>query len=109
MFAAEFEPASNTRRRSARQPVSLDAEVGRGGFERALCRVVDISIHGARLQTFTALRRGVVIWLTLPGIGHHAAEVRWADDFAAGCEFKEPLTPEAFAVLVARDVVATRA
>jgi hypothetical protein len=107
MFAAEFEPASNGRRRSARRPVSLDAQMGRGGLARALCRVVDISEHGARLQTFTALKRGAVIWLTLPGVGHHTAEVKWADDFTAGCEFQEPLTPEQFAVLVERDTIAT--
>ena len=97
MFAAEFEPAeSNGRRRSPRAPVSLDAKLGRGGLDRALCKVVDLSLHGARLQTYTALKRGSMIWLTLPRLGQVAATIMWADDFTAGCQFVEPLDPTAF-------------
>lgn len=102
MFAAEYEPAQALgRRRSPRAPVSLDARIGRGGLDRALCKVTDLSIHGARLQTYSAIKAGTVIWLTLPRIGHVAATVRWADDFEAGCEFREPLSPAMFAALVA--------
>lgn len=97
MFAAEFEPAdSDGRRRSARAAVSLDARVGAGGLGRTLCKVIDVSIHGARLQTYSALRKGSTIWLTLPLIGHVAAEVKWADDFAAGCQFQRPLDTHTF-------------
>ena len=79
-----------------RAPVSLDAKVGRGGLDRALCKVVDISAHGARLQTYSELRKGAMIWLTLPKVGHWAADVVWATDFEAGLEFHIPLTDEAF-------------
>jgi hypothetical protein len=96
-FAAEFEPAESLgRRRSMRAPVSLDAKIGRGGLDRALCKVVDLSVHGARLQTYSELRAGSMIWLALPGIGHCAARVVWAGDFEAGLEFAAPLTPQAF-------------
>lgn len=97
MFAAEFEPADmNGRRRSPRAPVSFDARVGQGGLGRTLCKVVDLSIHGARLSTYSALKRGSTIWLTLPEIGPVAADVMWADDFTAGCQFKAPLDLAAF-------------
>ena len=100
MFAAEFEPAdTNGRRRSMRAPVSLDAHIGKG--VRTLCRVVDISIHGARLQTYSALARDSMIWLTLPGAGSVVADVKWADDFAAGCQFQQPLDMDVFERLVA--------
>ena len=103
MFAAEFEPAqTDGRRRSPRAPVSLDARIGKGGMARALCKVVDLSMLGARLHTYSTLRKGTTIWLTLPDIGHVAADVMWADEFVAGCQFQTPLTPEAFAALVAR-------
>lgn len=105
MFAAEFEPAEMGRRRSMRAPVSLDARIGKTA--RALCKVVDISVHGARLQTYSALTRGGTIWLTLPGIGQRAADVMWADDFIAGCQFHQPLDADAFETLVALDGVAT--
>ena len=101
MFAAEFEPAmSNGRRRSPRAPVSLDARIGRGGFDRALCKVSDISLHGARIQTYSGLRKGSMIWLTLPRLGQVAATIMWADDFEAGCQFQEPLDDSAFAMLI---------
>ncbi|WP_188054954.1 MULTISPECIES: PilZ domain-containing protein [unclassified Sphingosinithalassobacter] len=102
MFAAEVEPAEGLgRRRSSRAPVSLDARIGRGGLDRALCKVTDLSMHGARLQTYSALKAGSMVWLTLPNVGHCAARVVWADDFEAGCEFRNPLPVEAFEALVA--------
>jgi hypothetical protein len=105
MFAAEFEPAQRgTRRRSPRAPVSLDAHLGRGGLERALCKVVDVSIHGCRLQTYTAMKKGSTIWLTLPRIGQVVADVMWADDFTAGCQFQKPLTERQFADLTETEV-----
>lgn len=102
-FAAEFEPAESLgRRRTPRAPVSLDARVGRGGLDRTLCRVTDLSVNGARLQTYSELRAGTMIWLTLPGIGHCPARVVWAHDFEAGLEFQTPLMAEEFDVLTAQ-------
>ena len=102
MFAAEFEPAVIDRRRAVRAPVSLDAKIGRGGLERALCKVVDLSVHGVRLQSYTAMKKGSTIWLTLPGQAPIAADVIWADDFVAGCQFREPLLVGQFEALLAR-------
>ncbi|AQR73224.1 PilZ domain-containing protein [Sphingomonas sp. LM7] len=102
-FAAEFEPAESLgRRRVPRAPVSLDARVGRGGLDRTLCRVTDLSIHGARLQTYSELRAGAMIWLTLPKLGQWSARVVWAHDFEAGLEFQTPLTIEEFDTLTAQ-------
>ena len=94
MFAAEYETAKvDGRRRSPRAPVSLDASVGLGGLAKTLCKVVDVSIHGARLQTYSALKRGSTIWLTIPGVGPVAADIMWSDEFLAGCQFHRPLDP----------------
>lgn len=99
-FAAEYEPAESLgRRRSPRAPVSLDARIGRGGLDRTLCKVTDLSVHGARLQTYSELRVGTMIWLSLPRVGHIAATVMWSNDFEAGLQFQEPLTIEAFEML----------
>lgn len=100
MFAAEFEPAILTsRRRAPRAPVSLDASIGKAG--RTLCKVIDISINGVRLQTHCALKRGTSIWLNLPEIGQVVADVMWADDYTAGCQFRAPLPLEAFEAMIA--------
>lgn len=102
MFAAEFEPAVIDRRRNPRAPVSLDARVGRGGLERALCKIVDLSVGGARVQSYSTMTKGSTIWLTLPGLQPIAADVIWAGDFVAGCQFRTPLSAEQFQVLVNR-------
>lgn len=99
-FAAEFEPAVLGRRRSPRAPVSLDARVGRGGLDRALCKVIDLSAGGARIQVYSELRKDAVIWLTLPHVGHWAARVAWSNDFEAGLEFQIPLTDNDYEKLV---------
>jgi hypothetical protein len=103
MFAAEYEPAviNTGRRRSPRAPVSLDARIGRGGLDRTLCKVADLSVHGARIHSYSGLRRGAVIWLTLPLFGQVAATVMWADDFEAGCQFHHALDDVAFETLTA--------
>ncbi|HVI98607.1 MAG TPA: PilZ domain-containing protein [Sphingomonas sp.] len=104
MLAAEFEPADAPgRRRAARAAVSIDARVHHDGLTRALCRVVDLSVHGVRLETYSALRRGAMIWLTLPHVGQVIADVAWATDFAAGCEFRTALTQESFDALIELD------
>jgi len=104
MFAAEFEPASDdNRRRDPRAPVLFDSGMEKGGLARALCEVIDLSIHGARLSTYSALRKGMAIWLTLPEVGPVGADVLWADDFAARCRFHAPLDPMAFEQLLRRE------
>lgn len=105
MFAAEFEPVvQDNRRRSPRAAVSLDARLGKGGLSRTLCKVIDISVHGCKLQTYSQIKKGSTISLTLPEIGHVSAEVMWSDDFLAGCQFRPPLPVAAFeAILQAND------
>ena len=99
---AEFEPAfAGGKQRSRRSPVSLDTKLGRGGLDRTLCRVTDLSRQGARISSYSAMKKDASIWLTLPGIGQIAATVRWADDFCAGCQFDEPLPDYQFDMLVA--------
>ncbi|WP_353204152.1 PilZ domain-containing protein [Sphingomonas sp.] len=101
MFAAEFEPAIKPdRRRSRRAPTSLDAKLGRDGLDRALCKVTNVSLHGAKLHTYSPMEKGATIWLTLPRLGQVMATIMWVDDFEAGCQFYDPLDDHAFARLV---------
>ena len=101
MIAAEFEPAVKAdRRRSPRAPISLDAKLGRGGLDRALCKVTNVSLHGAKLHTYSPMKKGSMIWLTLPRIGQVIATIVWADEYEAGCQFERPLDDAAFAMLV---------
>ena len=65
-----------------------------------MCKVTDVSLHGARLHVYCPMTKGSVIWLTLPRLGQVAATIMWADDYEAGCQFREPLDDQAFARLV---------
>jgi hypothetical protein len=100
MFAAEYEAARlDDLRRSPRAPVSIDASIGKS--KRTLCKVIDVSRHGVRLATHCPLVRGSTIWLTLPRLGPVLVEVRWANDFSAGCEFEKPLNLGTLEMLLA--------
>lgn len=93
-FAAEFEPAPKAgRRRAPRAPVEFDGTVKHGGMARALCRVADLSKHGARLIAYQEFEAGSRVWLTLPEEKPkpRLAVVRWARGYEAGCEFETPL------------------
>jgi hypothetical protein len=104
VLAAEIEPIGSTgRRRSLRETVSLDARIERDGLQRALCKLVDLSLHGARLQTYSGLARGSTVLLTLPVIGPRPATVVWADDFLAGCQFDTALDDDEFETLLDLD------
>jgi hypothetical protein len=104
MLAAEIEPAfAAGRRRSLREPVSLDSDIERDGLERALCRLADLSLHGVRVQTYSPLKRGTTMWLTLPRLGIRAVTVVWVSDFLAGCQFFEPLAQDEFDLLLDLD------
>ena len=109
MLAAEIEPAFPAgRRRSTRASISIDTDIERNGLDRALCRIVDLSLHGARLQTYSPLTRGATMWLTLPRLGTRAATIVWSSDFLAGCQFLESLSEDEFEQLLDLDATLRR-
>ncbi|MBC9031756.1 PilZ domain-containing protein [Sphingomonas sp. JC676] len=104
MFAAEFETVDGhgRRRREPRASTMLEAELAIAGAGRAVCRVLDYSTSGARLQTYSELERGALIWLALPGIGRCAATVVWVRNYEAGVEFRKQLSAKAMQTLTAQ-------
>jgi hypothetical protein len=110
MLAAEIEPAfAAGRRRGPREPAAPDAEMERDGLERALCRLADLSRHSAQVQTYSPLKRGATMWLTLPQLGIRAVTIVWVKDFLAGCQFFEPLAQDEFDQLLDLDGTLRRA
>ena len=100
MFSADYEPVEANRRRTARTPIAIDAELD--GSRRTLCKVADISTGGAQIQTYSALNVGAKIWLTLPLIGRVSATIKWASDYNAGCQFDDPLSAYLVEAVIAR-------
>jgi len=98
VFSAEYRPEPGNKRAAKRQPIAMDAAVA--GSRPALCKVVDISRSGLRLQTYSPLQIGTLISIILPVAGRVLATVRWADDFRAGCEFDRPLPDDMLSALL---------
>ncbi|WP_374138364.1 PilZ domain-containing protein [Sphingomonas sp.] len=102
MFSVEILIKPNENRRSPRIDVDIPATMTGNSNWRSICRIADLSCHGARLATFTALPRGTVLWLQLPDQPARKAEVIWSDDFSAACQFYQPLSENAVVGLVGR-------
>src|SRR3569623_2564322 len=105
MFAAEIRlvPDGNAQGDARRQDRSAVGVPGRSNDlgARSLCRVADLSVTGARLQTHATLAPGVSIMVTLPGQKPRRATIIWSDGYVAGCEFVAPLSQELLDVRVA--------
>ena len=108
MFAAEIrlipemngQAAPGNARRQDRAAVVVPGRINDFGA-RSLCRVADLSISGARLQTHAELAVGVSVMVTLPGQKPRPATIVWAEGHVAGCEFAEPLKQDLLDLLVA--------
>lgn len=103
-ISAELRPveAAATRRQSPRAAVSFDAGFDEVTARGSLCRITDLSLHGARIQTYGELRADTAIVLTLPGNIRRLTKVVWARDYEAGCQFDRPLSEAEFEALTAR-------
>ena len=77
-------------RAAERTAVQMPGRVGNDGV-RSVCRVSDLSIAGARLQTYQPLEPQTRVMLTLPGQSPRLARIVWSDEFNAGCAFDKPL------------------
>ena len=102
MFSAEIVIKPSDNRRSARTAVDMPGRISTEGSWRSVCRIADLSCHGARLSTFSALARGTVLWINLAGLPARKAEVIWADEYNAACQFYQPLDQHAVTSLVGR-------
>lgn len=96
-FSSEVTVVGRSRRSEERLPADIRARYGAGGLpERALCRIVDITRYGARLEVYCDLPRFSMITLRLPNDEIIRARVMWSNDFEAGCRFLEPLRTDTF-------------
>ena len=78
------------RRRAARQPVELDAQVREMGAEGTEARILNLSEQGFMAQApLGEFEVGTRIWLILPGRERASAVVRWTAGDKLGAEFAE--------------------
>ena len=65
-------------------------------------QVLDLSLHGLRINSADRLEVGETVWVTLPGLEPRRAIVMWSHGFLAGCVFPEPLHPAVYDAIIAR-------
>ncbi|SOB79077.1 PilZ domain-containing protein [Sphingomonas guangdongensis] len=87
-------------RRSPRRAISADGSIVRREARPVLCRLENISYHGAGLKTFDLFEAGAAVTLHIRYMPPMRASIVWSDDFAAGLQFERPLTAEEMTFLV---------
>ena len=85
-------------RQAERVQISSLAVCRRGDL-REEAQLLDLSITGVRLRTFSRPGVGQRIWIRLPLLEAIEAIVVWKRDNEAGCEFAVPLHPAVFDVV----------
>lgn len=65
----------------------------RRGVLRAKVGVSDLTCRSARIDSMDAVKPGMLVWLTLPGLEARPAIVDWTSGFTAGLRFEAPLHP----------------
>lgn len=97
IFSSEVTVVGRSRRVEERLPADIRARYGTHGLpERALCRIVDLTKRGAKLEVYCDLPPATMITLKLPNADIVRARVVWSNDFEAGCQFVEPLSDHEF-------------
>lgn len=92
MIRARIAEDPGNRRRDARVPVDLDAnlrELGTTGIE---AKVLNLSERGFMASTAAHFEVGSRVWLMLPGRERANAVVRWTAGEKIGAEFAEPVS-----------------
>lgn len=89
-------------RRAPRQPVRMPARMTNHAAWGAVCRVIDLSPLGARIETHAPIEPGRAVLITLPGAPPIEAAIAWAEGEQAGCYFAEPLSTATLESLIAR-------
>ena len=94
MFSAELAVAKDNRRIADRAQMHLAGAFTIDQASRCLCRIVDLSATGARLELFNDIARDSVIELRLSHGIVRRARIMWVRDLTCGCAFDVALDEE---------------
>ncbi|HVU29170.1 MAG TPA: PilZ domain-containing protein [Sphingomicrobium sp.] len=79
------------RRRAPRTALRLNASIREPGRSRSGARVIDISVHGCRIESLPGATVDSWVLLTIAGLETQYCRVVWACHEFAGLEFATPL------------------
>jgi len=90
-------------RQSSRVPVKFDAGLRpRGGASAVSVHILDLSVHGFRIDSQLDLAVGTDVWLRLPGLEPCHAKVAWTEGYVAGCKFERALHSAVLDMIISR-------
>ena len=93
---------SDEHRRSERVPLSALVRLRKRGAPSYQVRIFDLSPHGCRLEFIERPMLEQQVTVKFEGLEGLEATVCWFDSFSAGVEFRKPLHPAVFDMLVQR-------
>lgn len=89
-------------RKSARIAVRAEVVLRRGGQMNYRVRIYDASPHGCKIEFVERPRLDERVWVKFDGLEAVEALVCWIDGHVVGVEFKRPMHPAVFELLVSR-------
>ena len=92
----------NERRRGDRTPLDTLVDFRRRREHCYVVRLHDLTASGCRIDLPEHVCDPDDVWVTLPGLETLASTVRWANEFVAGVEFKQPMHPAVFDHMAAK-------
>lgn len=94
--------AAQEDRCAPRVDVRIPSMLRASGCHAVPVTVTNLSISGFACETFSALRPGMICWLTLPGLGSLQAEVVWTQGAQVGCAFANLLNQAVLDLMLSR-------
>lgn len=95
-------PRAQTRRKSARVPISAMVKLRRRGHHNFSVKVYDLSPHGCKLEFMERPQLDETVWVKFEGLELLQATVCWVEDLCVGVEFERPIHSSVFELLVSR-------
>jgi hypothetical protein len=98
----ECHETSQTARKHERLSITASASLRRGGRRQYQARVFDLTPEGCKLEFVERPKVDEVLWAKFEGLDSIESTVRWVDGFYGGIEFRTPIYPAVFELLLAR-------
>lgn len=83
-------------RHQSRVTVTMNARLRDRASNKYDVRLLDLSVTGFRAEAHYGLDKGMIVWLTIPGMQGLEATVAWRRRDVIGCHFRQPLYPAVF-------------
>jgi hypothetical protein len=89
-------------RKGARVGLAAEVSLRRSGQHNYRANVYDVSEHGCKVEFVERPMLDEIVWVKFEGLDSLEAHVCWVEGSAVGLEFKRPVHPAVFEVLLAR-------